>query len=295
MKKTMLAAVLALLTLGIAPKYAHATYDGTPSTGSFTIATNSSLAAASATGTVTVVETTTLVGTQLTIAQYTFIAGRDFSIGTTTATAATSLKAAINASGAPVTAVYAAGDAAIALTAVSAGTLYNGTTLVTSASGEISVSGAHLTGGLNDAFVKINAVALVQGRDWFKQDVASNTAVNLAAAINLSPVLHTQVEAVWLGGASTVVFLRARLSPVAYTLATSGSPITTPHPTMVGGAAGTLARSLCFLGTVNALPTQDYPQGCLLYLNSAPTKLYLSTQAVTGAAAAAANSWLAIP
>lgn len=281
MKKIMPAVVAVLALLLGATKSAHAIYDGTPSTGSFTIATNASLAAASATGSIVIVDTISLRGAKVTIGPYAFVAGRDFVIGTTTSTAASSLVSAINASQASVTAAYADGDASIALTALGSGTRFNAVSLVTSDTDEMTVSGATLTGGLDNAYVSINAIQLVQGRDFFKQDVSSNTAINLAAAINLNPILHTQVEAVWLGGSSSSVYLRAAVSPVAYKLATSGSPITKSGTAMTGGAAGNLARSICDIGSVNSLPTSNYPAGCRAILISSGA-VYVSTEAVVG-------------
>lgn len=292
----MLSVVAVLALLCGAPKYAQAIYDGVPSTGSFTIVTNSALAEATASGTLAVVSTTGLLGKTVTVGAYQFRAGRDFVVGASTMASATSLKNAINASPAPVLATYAIGDASIALAGKSPGALYNSVTLRTTESDNISVSGANLTGGVDNAVVYINAIPLVQGRDWFVQDVASNTAVNLAASINHNAQTSQIVSATWLGAASTVVYLRSLLSPFAYTLSDSaGTAITSPDATMVGGSAGNITPYFCFLGSVNALPTTGYPAGCLLFLRSAPTKVYLSTQAVTGAVEQAANSWLAIP
>lgn len=46
--------------------------------------------------------------------------------------------------------------------------------------------------------------------------------------------------------------------------------------------------SLCFAGAVDVLPTTGYARGCLIYLNSDPTNIYLSTETVTKT-----ESWLA--
>ncbi len=244
MKKTMLAAVLALLCS--APQFAHATNDGTPSTGSFSIVNGSSLTAASATGSLTVVTTTALLGTRIAIGPYVLQAGIDYQVGVSTFAAATNLTAAINAitaggaGGIGVTAAYVAGNAVITLTAVNSGSLYNGITLNTSNSSEISVSGANLTGGQNNASVSINGVTLIQGRDWFVQDVSSNTAISLAEAINHNGVLKNFVSGYWSGSAGTV-YLRSLLTATAYPLSVAdnsanNSNITLSGATMTGGA-----------------------------------------------------------
>lgn len=291
MKKTMMGLLAVLGLLCGSMQHAHALSDGTPSTGSLTIATNSALASASATGSLAILSTTGLLGTQVSIGPYQLVAGRDFVVGASTAAAAASLVSAINAITAlNVTAAYSAGATSISLTANSAGSLANSVTLRTSNALVLTVSGANLSGGQDNATVTINGVTLVQGRDWFKQDVASNTASNLAASINLSPKLVGIVNAQWVGGSSAVVFLRSVTTPVAYRLATSGSAITKSGTAMTGGSAGNITPYVCFLGVVNALPTSNYPRGCLAYLSSAPTKLQLSTEPVVGS-----QSWLAIP
>lgn len=296
MKKTMLS-VVAVLALLLGASKAQASYDGTPSTGSFSIVTNGSLASASATGVIAVVTVTDLTGVTFSLGPNQLVAGRDFVVGASTMASATSLKAAINALPNPsVTADYDIGDATITLTAVSPGTLYNSVSLVTSDAAKLSVSAATLTGGLNNASIRINGVSLVQGRDWFVADVSSNTALGLAAGINANPILNRLVNA---QAVSTSVYLKSVLTPGHYTMTSqAGAPLTASQAAMTGGTQGLLTAGAiqpCFLGRVAALPTEGYPAGCLLFLDSAPTKVYLSTQAVTGAVSAAANSWLAIP
>ena len=63
--------------------------------------------------------------------------------------------------------------------------------------------------------------------------------------------------------------------------------------TGTGGAvlvstSATSGYSLCLAGAFSTLPTTGYPQGCIAYLTSDPTHIYLSTQAVVGV-----QSWLA--
>lgn len=286
MKKTMLALVAVLALLGGAPKYAQASSDGTPSTGSFTVVNVSSLASASATGSLVVLDTSSLLGTRVSIGAIVLRAGTDYQVGASTNASAANLAAAINASAAPVAAVNVAGDNTVSLTAVDAGTLYNGVGLKSSNSLEVSTSGTHLTGGQDNASIAVNAISLRQGTDWFIQDVASNTAVSLAAAINNAPVIGRLVQAVPL---NAVVYLRAILSPNAYTLSSSDpADLSVSGAVMTGGAPGNIAPFVCNLGVVNALPTANYPRGCIAYLSSAPTKLQLSTETVVGL-----QSWLA--
>ena len=46
-------------------------------------------------------------------------------------------------------------------------------------------------------------------------------------------------------------------------------------------------ETMCIAGAHAALPTSGYPRGCLLYLTTDPTKIYISTETVVGT-----RSWL---
>lgn len=282
MKKTLTLVVLALL--GSAPKFAQASSDGTPSTGSFTVVNVSSLSAASATGSLTVLSTSAARGMRVNIGAYTFKEGVEWNANVSIASSAIHLAAAINASNAPVSASTSSN--VVNLTADDSGTLYNGVSLYSSEPSAISTSAATLRGGQDNAYLSINANRLTQGTDWFTQDVASNTAISIAAAINNSRLIGQYVSAVPL---STQIYLRAILSPAAYSLASSApADLTVSGAAMTGGSAGNLARFTCNLGLISALPTSNYPAGCTAYLSTDPTKLYLSTQTVVGT-----QSWLA--
>lgn len=277
MRKLLTLAVLALL-VG-APKYAQASYDGVPSTGSFTVTTNSDLAAAAAYGSLVVLDTVSLSGTRVSVGPYMFKAGVDFQIGADTNTTAANLAAAINAVPAHVVATNVAGDNTVTLTAQDVGTAYNSIGLYTSNALEISKSGTSLGRGLDNAVLRINAIPLAQGHDWYAADVASNTAVVISVAINRNPTLGRQVEAMPIGD---VVYLRSLSSPEAYTLSSSNASALTPsQAAMSGGSVGILARPVCFLGSVDSLPTSNYPAGCIAYLSSDPTHIQLSTETVT--------------
>ena len=57
---------------------------------------------------------------------------------------------------------------------------------------------------------------------------------------------------------------------------------------VVTTAAALSSDSLCFAGAHAVLPTTGYARGCLLYLTTDPTKIYISTETVTKT-----QSWLA--
>ena len=66
----------------------------------------------------------------------------------------------------------------------------------------------------------------------------------------------------------------------------------TSSQTVVGeiivSTSTTSSDALCFAGAVTALPTTGYNRGCLVYLNSAPASIFLSTEVVVST-----RSWLA--
>lgn len=289
MKNILTLAVLALLAG--APQFAHAAFDGTPSTGSFTVTASTPLAAATATGSFVFSDTASLSGTVLTIGAYQFKAGREFGVGTSSNAAALNFATAINAftpyPNSPfwVTA-SAPGTNTVTLTAQSSGTAYNAIATKTSNTGEVTVGAATLTGGTNNAYFCINGTCLTQSIDWYALDVSSNTAASAANAINLHPKLFRLVQALAVAG---VVQLRSTSAPVTYAL-TSSDPtdLATNSANMTGGTAGLVQRWPCYLGPVDALPTSNVPAGCLAYLTSDPTHIQLSTKTVVSA-----DSWLA--
>lgn len=291
MKKTMLVVVAVLALLCGAPKQAAAV-DGTPSTGSYTVVYSTNLAAASATGTLTVIDTAALSGTYISIGAYQFKAGRDYAVGATTVATAANIAGAINAfqpyGSYPywVTASTSSESPAVTLTAQASGSAYNAIGLVTSNSAEITVSAATMTGGLNNASITINGTTLIQGRDWLALDVSSNTAISLSAAINHAPGLKNLVSGYWTGSGGAV-YLRSLFAPNAYSMtaidnSTTNANLTPSQAAMTGGTAGFLSKNDCYLGSVDALPTSNYPAGCIAYLASAPGNLYMSTEAVAG-------------
>ena len=174
----------------------------------------------------------------------------------------------------------------IALVAYDLGALYNGISLHSSSAAYLSVSGTSLTGGHDNAKICINGVCLTQGAEWFVNDSAAGTAVNIAAGINRDPRLNQVGAAMPI---STTVYLRSKTYPGSLPLTSSSSTALTPFAaTMYGGTAGNVNTFSCDLGQVSALPTSNYPAGCHAYLVG--TGDYLSTEVV-----ASASSWAAVP
>jgi len=79
-----------------------------------------------------------------------------------------------------------------------------------------------------------------------------------------------------------------------YTITMNGADgsVSASSATFTGGyvklsTSSTAGDSMCFLGARAALPTTGFPRGCLLYLTTEPTKIYISTETVVGV-----QSWL---
>jgi hypothetical protein len=284
MKKLLVAAVIALVASALSYP-AHA--DGTPSTGSFTVVSSPDLSAAYATGQITISSVAGSVGAKVTVGSVALREGVHWRVGVSSYATASSLASAINQYVGQVTAAVLLHGHVIQLTASDIGALYNSVSLRTSTPTAVGVSGATLTGGLDNASVAINHVKLVQGRDWFVGASETDTALSLATAINRNPGTRDIVEALPNGA---LVLLQATLSPNHYALEYSGKAgaITKSGTAMTGGTAGNLARYSCDLGNVATLPLQDFPAGCKAYQTS-DNKLYISTEQVVGI-----DSWKAL-
>ena len=95
-----------------------------------------------------------------------------------------------------------------------------------------------------------------------------------------------------LSGEFSVAATTATWSTYTITLDGADGSVSASSATFIGGpiylsTSTTSSDKMCFLGAVAALPTSGYPRGCLLYLTTDPTKIYVSTQTVVGT-----QSWL---
>jgi hypothetical protein len=68
----------------------------------------------------------------------------------------------------------------------------------------------------------------------------------------------------------------------------TGINVSAPSAELVISSVAAATDTMCFLGARDSLPTTGYARGCIVYLTSDPTKIYLSTETVVGT-----QSWLA--
>jgi hypothetical protein len=88
-----------------------------------------------------------------------------------------------------------------------------------------------------------------------------------------------------LSGQFSVAASTVSASTYTITLNGTGGVITAVKVNITTTSAS--SDSLCFAGAHAALPTTGYARGCILYLTTDPTKIYISTEAVTKT-----QSWL---
>lgn len=232
-------------TVSATATYSSATFSastfstGQVSTGSVTIASNTQLSSGTATEQITVISTSGAVGDSLVVTKlnkpgaFVFRAGRDWNYGATTALTAESLRKALATI--PDFATSRSG-AVLYSTATAAGPSYNAMLVSASNTGTMTVAHATFTGGKNATTVSVNGYAFQAGVQFPIGTTATNSATNLAAAINARARLNALVAA---SPSGAVVSLQSAApgSVSNFGLATSNSAgISVLHPTMTGGA-----------------------------------------------------------
>ena len=128
----------------------------------------------------------------------------------------------------------------------------------------VAVSGSKVTAGVAAANIAAGSLPA----DVIVSSYALASIPNAALAGSIAPAKITGTAAIL--GANTFTGAQA------------------VQNTVTVSTAATSVDSLCFVGAVDSLPITGYGRGCLAYLTSDPTKLYISTEAVVGA-----FSWLA--
>jgi len=115
-------------------------------------------------------------------------AGKEFAIGTDTTATALNLAAAINAGSSLITSTNVAN--VVNATATTNGIIGNGYGLVSYIS-SITVSGATMTGGLDNATVCLGATCVVANKDFYPLTSTAQTATNIVTAFNATAASQT--------------------------------------------------------------------------------------------------------
>lgn len=226
--------------------YATGTFGtGSTSAGSMLVVSNSALAAASATTSLTVTSTSGALGDSIVIPALTkpgaivLTAGRDWNYGATVALTAASINTALN----QVTWLSHNVVGAVIYSTAPAGTRYNGISVTTNNSGTITISSPTLVGGVDPITVYVNGTALKAGRDFTVGASAALTATAIKNAINANSRLAAYLTADT--ATSSVTLVSDKVGTVSnFALGTSNTAgITVSGVAMTGGTAGSWTLS----------------------------------------------------
>jgi hypothetical protein len=170
--------------------------DGQVSTGSITVTSNSNLAGKQGTNTLTVLSTSGLTGSFILLDGVRLTNSVHWYTGVSTNTTATSIKNAINTY-APQFTATALGNV-VTITCGSSGTWCNTISLSVVGTSSITAGAATFSGGIDNSFLAINGVSLVQGSgsgQWAVGASSAATANNIATLINANTSLNSIVIA----------------------------------------------------------------------------------------------------
>lgn len=187
-------------TLSATASYSSATVtsqtftDGQVSTGSFTVASNTNLSGKQGTNSLTVLSTTSISGTSISIGGTTLTESIVWWVQTSTNSVATSIKNAINNYATAFSATTTGNK--VNITCVSSGTWCNSQTLAVVGTSSITATAANFSGGIDNTFLALNGVALIQGSgsgQWAVGASSAATANAIATVINANTSLSSIV------------------------------------------------------------------------------------------------------
>jgi hypothetical protein len=213
---------------------------GQTAAGYFTVADNTVLTTATATNSIVVASTSGAVGDSLVITQLTkpgaliLTAGRDWNYGINVTSTAISIKAALD----KVSKDFTTGrsGATLTLTATTPGANANAIRVTTNNTDTLTVGAATFTGGRNATVVTVNGYPFKAGVNFAVGAADSNTATNLANAINARATVSAQVVAAKVDTAKVTVDSLKVGTVSNFSLATSNSSgISKSGVAMTGG------------------------------------------------------------
>lgn len=217
-----------------------ATLKGGSATNTLTVNTNSALSPAAGTDTITVSSNgvSALSGAVITLTAegntLIFDQGFQWQVGASSAATAASIAAAINGQR-YWTATSSFG--VVTITCANAGTRCNTYTVADTTPTALTIGSVNLTGGQDPATFTINSQLYLEGVDWLAGVTSSNTAANIAAAINS---LDTQGVTASTTSSTVVTLVVTAVGSAgnSFTLASStNSALTRGGATFSGGRA----------------------------------------------------------
>ena len=166
--------------------------DGRTSSGTVSVLNFANLNQRAATDNLTVVNNSALKQAVIQLPGYWFLEGLDWKAQSTATGTALSIAAALNRT--TLVTAHASGNVVYA-TAVANGTYYNSISLRSSTPTALSVASSFLTGGLDNAVLKVNGTMFRAGRDFTAATSNNATASSIAAAINANAQTKKWVRA----------------------------------------------------------------------------------------------------
>ncbi len=158
--------------------------------------------------------------------------GQAWVVQDTSSGTATSIATVLNLI--PGIAANAAGSV-VYTTATTGGAIGNSYTLVSSSPGYMTVATANYAGGIDNASLTINGVALTQGHDWIRTSTSSGTTKAIADAINANSTLSPLITATWSSGSTFTIAADQVGTSTNYTTVASTVAIVPGHATLTGG------------------------------------------------------------
>ncbi len=211
----------------------------------------------------------------LTVNGQQLIQGQTWLVTDTSSGTATSLAAVLNLM--PGISASATGSVVFA-TATTGGSAANSFTVVSSSPGFLTVATPTFTGGVDNARLTINGVALTQGSAWTAGVTSSGTAKAISDSINANSTLLQIVTSSWTTAASSFTITSKRVGTLGnYTTVSSTPAIVPGHATLTGGANS----SFTINSPVIVITSHGYSTGVGVLLSTggaaAPTPLVNQT------------------
>lgn len=240
--------------------------DGAASTGTITVVSTNGITGANATNTLTVIATGGLLavnatdyitisttsglsGSVLTVNGITATAGVDWNVGTSTSDTATRIKNFLSRAVPGIT--FTVSGNVIYATATVAGVNGNSFTITSSTPAAMTVASANFTGGrdnaLNNAYFNLNGMTFLNGDLWTSQLTSSDTASNIASAINTYIPSSLSFYATFSNSVVTVTTIASNTVCNAFTLTSS-----TPTALAAGAATFSGGKNTSFI-TINGI------------------------------------------
>lgn len=209
-------------------------------TNTITVAANAALAPQAAHATITVVTNSALSGAFVVMNGAMYVEGRDWTKGTTSTATAISLATVLNR--ATNVAVSTTSDGTvISASSTIAGLSGNTYTLATSTPTALSVSGANFAGGTNDALlgaiITVNGATYANGIAWNSFDPVTGLSVSTRAAISIA-ALFNNITGLAASSVGSVVYATATIAGSAgnaFTMSDNRAALTTAGANFSGG------------------------------------------------------------